>query len=611
MASATLAREGSTRGPLLLAVVFAFFLMLIGITAGALVTITSDHLATAGLNTTVSGDAALAGLFANDWLDQADFGTAVAADRVEAIDARLVSLIRERQILRIEIRGPGGGVLFATDPSAVGLAPPPSSSFRGAASGTPFARVLEVGQASEAAGGSFGATRVIEEYLPISRSDGQTVGVMAVWRDADVLASATAQAQQDVLLLVLAASLVLAVILFLIFRAAQARIGHQQRQLVEAMRRDSLTGLLDHGAIVASLAKRMELVRRGGERLAVALVDIDNFRLLNETHGHRAADSVLLAVAAAVTEIELRSDCTARYGPDELLIVAPDGRTDDAQDLAGRLRRALGDLSIEFEGTERLPVTVSVGIAAAPEHAESVTDLLSAAAVALADARAGGGDAVCVARAGAEPAAASGFDVLQGLVIAVDHKDRYTKRHSEDVSRYAVFLARRIGLDEETCSTIRVSGLLHDVGKIGIPDGLLRKPGKLTAEEFDVFRQHVVLGDAIVRDVGDIDRVRAGIRHHHERWDGRGYLEGLAGEEIPLIGRIMGVADAFSAMTTTRPYRKALPIEEALKRLGDAAGTQLEERLVVAFIAGIETDAEAPLPGMPASALWRPETRVA
>jgi diguanylate cyclase (GGDEF)-like protein/putative nucleotidyltransferase with HDIG domain len=611
MASATLAREGSTRRPLLLAVVFAFFLMLIGITAGALVTITSDHLATAGLNTTVSGDAALAGLFANDWLDQADFGAVVAPDRVEAIDARLVSLVRERQILRIEIRSPAGRVLFASDPSVVGLAPPPSSALRGAASGTPFARVLETGQASEAAGGSLGATRVIEEYLPISRTDGQTVGVMGVWRDADVLASATARAQQDVLIVVLAASLVLAAILFLIFRAAQARIGHQQRQLVEALRRDSLTGLLDHGAIVASLAERMERVRRDGERLAVALVDIDNFRLLNETHGHRSADSVLLAVAAAVAEIEPRADCTARYGPDELLLVVPGGGTDAAEDLAGRLQAALGELSVAFEGTERLPVTVSVGIAGAPEHAESVTDLLSAAAVALADARAGGGDAVRVARAGAEPEAARGFDVLQGLVIAVDHKDRYTKRHSEDVSRYAVFLARRIGLDEETCSTIRVSGLLHDVGKIGIPDGLLRKPGKLTAEELDVFRQHVALGDAIVRDVGDVDRVRAGIRHHHERWDGRGYLEGLAGEEIPLIGRIMAVADAFSAMTTTRPYRKALPIEEALKRLGDAAGSQLEERLVVAFIAGIETDAEAPLPGTPASTLWRPDTRVA
>jgi HD-GYP domain-containing protein (c-di-GMP phosphodiesterase class II) len=189
----------------------------------------------------------------------------------------------------------------------------------------------------------------------------------------------------------------------------------------------------------------------------------------------------------------------------------------------------------------------------------------------------------------------------------VDTKDRYTKRHSEDVARYGVYLARRLDLDPDLIRTIQVAGLLHDVGKIGIPDGILRKPGKLTDAEYDVVKQHVALGDMIVRDVPDIDLVRAGIRHHHERWDGDGYLDRLAGEEIPLIARILAVGDAFSAMTTTRPYRKALDLREALTRLEDAAGTQLDELLVKAFVEGIETDADAPLPGVdtPAS-LWAP-----
>jgi HD-GYP domain-containing protein (c-di-GMP phosphodiesterase class II) len=158
-----------------------------------------------------------------------------------------------------------------------------------------------------------------------------------------------------------------------------------------------------------------------------------------------------------------------------------------------------------------------------------------------------------------------------------------------------------------------MAGLLHDVGKIGIPDHLLRKPSKLTAEEFDVFKQHVALGDAIVRDIPNVDLVRAGIRHHHERWDGNGYLEGLEGGDIPIIARVLAVADAFSAMTTTRPYRKALDVREALDRLGEAAGTQLEERLVVAFIDGIEHDANPPLPGDVRSSrgLWVPGRRVA
>jgi putative nucleotidyltransferase with HDIG domain len=196
-------------------------------------------------------------------------------------------------------------------------------------------------------------------------------------------------------------------------------------------------------------------------------------------------------------------------------------------------------------------------------------------------------------------------------VIAVDTKDRYTKRHSEDVARYAVFLAERLGLDEETRRTIQLAGLLHDIGKIGIPDVVLRKPSRLTADEYGMFQQHVALGDAIVRDVPNVELVRAGIRHHHERWDGNGYLAGLEGEAIPMIGRILAVADAFSAMTTTRPYRKALPIEEALKRLGDAAGSQLQEELVAAFITGIETAPDAPLPGEDPSAIWRPELWVA
>jgi HD-GYP domain-containing protein (c-di-GMP phosphodiesterase class II) len=132
----------------------------------------------------------------------------------------------------------------------------------------------------------------------------------------------------------------------------------------------------------------------------------------------------------------------------------------------------------------------------------------------------------------------------------------------------------------------------------------------LTDAEFAIVRQHVALGDAIVRDLPDIDLVRAGIRHHHERWDGDGYLDRLAGEDIPLIARILAIGDAFSAMTTTRPYRKALDLREALRRLEDAAGSQLDEVFVTAFVEGIETADDAPLPGTTGASrtlrLWTP-----
>jgi len=162
-------------------------------------------------------------------------------------------------------------------------------------------------------------------------------------------------------------------------------------------------------------------------------------------------------------------------------------------------------------------------------------------------------------------------------------------------------------------ATIRVAGLLHDIGKIGIPDQILRKPGSLTDAEYAIVKQHVALGDLIVRDLPNVDMIRAGVRHHHERWDGDGYLDGLAGEEIPLVARILAVGDAFSAMTTDRPYRKALGLAEALRRLEDAAATQLEERLVTVFVTGIETAADAPLPGADVRPLrlWTPYRRVA
>jgi HD-GYP domain-containing protein (c-di-GMP phosphodiesterase class II) len=191
-------------------------------------------------------------------------------------------------------------------------------------------------------------------------------------------------------------------------------------------------------------------------------------------------------------------------------------------------------------------------------------------------------------------------------------KDRYTKRHSEDVARFAVFLGRLVGLDEETVRTLHVAGLLHDIGKIGIPDRVLRKPGKLTADEYQTVQQHVALGDSIVRDLPNVDLIRAGVRHHHERWDGAGYLHGLAGDEIPLIARILAIGDAFSAMTTTRPYRKALSVEEALHRLEDAAGSQLDERLVTSFVNGVRDDEESPVAAHGGtSRLWTPYTQVA
>ena len=292
------------------------------------------------------------------------------------------------------------------------------------------------------------------------------------------------------------------------------------------------------------------------------------------------------------------------------MIVASEA-TIDLEPTIDLVRTRLVDLSLQFETSERLPISVSAGICAFPINGESVTTLLSSAARTLDEARASGGDSVRVAEAEAVPLEeAVRFDVLEGLIIAVDTKDHYTRRHSEDVARYAAFLAAELGLDEGARSVIYRAGRLHDIGKIGVPDHILRKPGPLTEAEYEIVKQHVALGDLIVRELPDLEEIRAGIRHHHERWDGKGYLHGLAGDDIPEIARILAVCDAFSAMTTTRSYRKALSVDEALTRLEDACGSQLDERLVVAFVNGIRTVATAPLPGDERGGLWTPSLPV-
>ena len=599
--------------PMLLGLVFGVFLVLIGVTATALVTVSSMHLSSATLAAVVSRDRSLVALFVNSNVHRADLAAAgISAASAHDLEAKLSTLTAQDDILRIEIRTANGTILASSTAGQRGARPPVSTGMQEALGGQPSIAMVEKSALTDLGPTTLAAKDLLREYLPLLSDKGETLAVVALWRDAGPLLARIDAARRDVVFVTVAASLFLAVALFGVFRAAQKRITRQQAQLLEAERRDPLTGLLNHGAVVTILAEELEVARDEGNRLGLALIDIDNFRLLNNTHGHKAADQVLLRVAELVEQQTGDGNQVARYGPDEFLLVLADVGVPEMEAAVDRIRRGLAEVSMQFGDSEQLPVTVSVGICLFPEHADSVTELLAAGAVAVAEAKASGGDGVRVARVGDESRETSGsFDVLQGLVIAVDTKDRYTKRHSEDVARYAVFLARRIGVETEQLQTIHLAGLLHDVGKIGIPDTLLRKPSKLTAQEFDIFKQHVALGDAIVRDVPDVELVRAGIRHHHERWDGAGYLDGLEGEGIPFLARILAVADAFSAMTTTRPYRRALSIEEALKRLGDGAGTQLQEDLVAAFIEGIETAADAPLPGEPQTGLWRPTLQVA
>jgi diguanylate cyclase (GGDEF)-like protein len=599
--------EPRVRKPVLVLLVFGVLLVLVGITASAQAIMVSAYASTSTFTAIVDSDIATVRGFVHQELSEPLVGNSRQA--ILAVDDQLSTLLSKGGIVHVEIRTPDGRVVTSANSTAVGSIAAPSSDFAAAVAGE--SRVAVVDAASAEANGASLPTSVLREYLPIRQGD-RTVFVVAVWRDAVPVLSRLDELRTAVVFVTLTAALIAAIVLTLVFRSAQATIERQTDALVDATRLDPLTGLLNHGALVNRLAGDIERARTADAPLGVGLIDVDNFRLLNDIHGHAAGDGVLLAVADCIRRQLPGGAVMGRYGPDEFLVIVRAESVAELEPAVDRVRTDLAALSLQFEATERLPVTISVGICMFPDHGASVTELLSTAAATLHEARASGGDAVRVAGTQTtDTGAAAGFDVLQGLVFAVDAKDRYTKRHSEDVARYGVMLAERLGLEPSIIEAIHTAGLLHDVGKIGIPDAILRKPARLTADEYTVVKQHVALGGMIVRDLPNIDAVLPGIKHHHERWDGRGYLHALRGEDIPLAARILAVGDAFSAMTTTRPYRKALDVKEVLKRLGDAAGTQLDERLVAVFIQAIEDGADVVDGDPAASSLWRPGRRVA
>jgi diguanylate cyclase (GGDEF)-like protein len=591
----------------LLILVFGASLALVAATAFALVTVVSDGLTRAAIDSSVRSDRSLVQGFVASNLVSTDVRVSgVDPARVSAIELQIAAFIRRSSvggqspgIVHIKIWTPDGTVLYSERSDLRGTKPGLDELVTDAVGGNAVASKIEEADSGEAATSNLPpGTEVLEEYIPIELG-GSIPAVFEIYREATPIVAAVDQTRRDILTVTAVAAAILGILLFLIFRTAQARLTRQTRQLLEASRRDALTGLLNHGSAVAELATLLEATRESGAAVGVALVDIDGFRLLNETYGHAAGDGALVSIARALrTELSVASTI-GRFGPDEFIVVAPPSCVGDLEPAIDRLRARIEGLSLQFGASERLPVSVSAGICYYPTNGTAATDLLAVATGALSEAKAGGGRGVRVAQLDSDDLAIaqrSSFDVLTGLVEAVDTKDRYTKQHSEDVARYAVFLADQLGLGAEERQSIELAGLLHDVGKIGVPGTILRKPGPLSADEYDAIKQHPALGDAIVRDLPNVEAVKAGVRHHHERWDGTGYIDGLAGEDIPLIARIVSVADAFSAMTTTRPYRKALTVAEALHRLREASGTQLDPRLVTAFVDAIEADT----PGLPA-----------
>jgi diguanylate cyclase (GGDEF)-like protein/putative nucleotidyltransferase with HDIG domain len=365
--------------------------------------------------------------------------------------------------------------------------------------------------------------------------------------------------------------------------------AHRYAAAVKAADCDSVTGLYNHRAIHQRLDEALVHARQHNLPLTVIMMDLNNFKRFNDTYGHPVGDQVLKCVAHVLTSHCRSSDILGRYGGDEFIAVLPTTDTTTAFEVAKRLREGMAQEGFRRAGEQRtIPVTLSFGLATFPTDSDNRHDLLALADANLYAAKQSEEGIRATSanqRTNYELRAEGTFGVLDALVAAVDNKDRYTRRHSEDVTEYALWIGEALGLSEETLHVIRIGCLLHDIGKIGVPDHILRKPGRLTGEEYQVMKQHPRLGAVIVGALPGMECILDIVRSHHERWDGCGYPDGLDGENTPLLGRLVAVADAFSAMTTDRPYRKGLDWCAALEEIEKHSGTQFDPVVAQHFVA--------------------------
>lgn len=429
--------------------------------------------------------------------------------------------------------------------------------------------------------------------LAVARSSRQPVAGVAVASARATAPVAAIMASLGAVLLIVWQREPLAALLLL---GPLAALALHQRSTAAAYRAtrlaltDPLTGLGNARAYHALITREIEASTQRGRPLALCLLDVDDFKSVNDTHGHPQGDRVLAFVAT-----QLRRDGEAfRMGGDEFALVLPGRDLEEARVIARtveeRIRTAPSPIGEE--------IRVSTGVAAFPREAGDLEGLLQAADRALyADkARHARAAAQTVPDTSELPALGrlrGGRDrearlrAAASLAHAVDARDSSTGRHSWMVGELAARITQAIGLEGEMVELARIAGRLHDLGKLAIPEEVLRKPDALSDDERTVIERHAEIGFRIL-DALDVEPVANWVLHHHERWDGRGYPDGLAGETIPLGARILFVADSFDAMTSDRVYRAGMSRERATRELVQQAGTQFDPGIVARFVAAVE-----------------------
>ncbi len=336
--------------------------------------------------------------------------------------------------------------------------------------------------------------------------------------------------------------------------------------------------------------------------MSIIFMDVDKFKAINDSYGHVLGDEILKIIGKILKKHLSKEVKGFRYGGDEFAIIAPNFSLDKAYLLAENIRshivrsRKLNNFSLGF------PITVSLGVASFPDHCKSRSELLNKADRAMYFAKQNGRNQSYIYNENIENLLSENsenfrqkeimLDSTLAFAAAIDAKDHYTGNHSEMVTKYSLLISEKLGISDEDKYFLRIGALLHDCGKIGIPDDIIGKKDKLSPEEYDIIKQHPILGNTILKHIINSEAIMSCVRNHHERWDGNGYPDGLSGNSIHLNARIVCIADAFHSMISDRPYRKGMKIEEAVEELKRNSGTQFDSNLVELFIQALNETEE-------------------
>jgi diguanylate cyclase (GGDEF)-like protein len=340
------------------------------------------------------------------------------------------------------------------------------------------------------------------------------------------------------------------------------------------------------------------------------MLDLDYFKSINDTYGHRTGDMVLQALAQVYRHNTRDIDILARYGGEEFVVLLPNTGREGARACAEKMHRAIGDKPVSV-GAVKVHVTASLGVSSITEEMKDEEELLRQADTSLLIAKQRGRNRVCEWTEVVEAAAEEATDEQDGTVKLASFRDRIARlnadlkpgyleyikplveqlessvvgafAHSSRVARLSARLATLATLPQPQIDAIRCAALLHDLGKAAIPAGIWQSTGRLSEQEMNAVRQHPVITESLIGEIAFLKEEVSIIRHHHERWDGTGYPDGLAGDAIPIGARLLAICNAYDALRHDRPYRQARSKADTMAEITRCAGTQLDPNLVKLF----------------------------